>query len=135
MMVRGDAIRAAGLLDDRFWMYGEDLDWAKRIKDRGWKVIYNPAVTVLHVKRASSRQIQDRTQIEFYRAMLIFYYKHYRQSTPFWLHALVLFGIALKGGRALWPDVLAGRRLLKRPRFGEQLEVESQPAPASLARR
>jgi N-acetylglucosaminyl-diphospho-decaprenol L-rhamnosyltransferase len=126
MMVRGEAIRAVGLLDDRFWMYGEDLDWAKRIKDHGWKVIYNPAVTVLHVKRASSKQ-STRAQIEFYRAMLIFYYKHYRRSTALWLHLAVLLGIALKGGRVLWPDVLAGPRLLQRPGFGEQVE-----APAAL---
>jgi GT2 family glycosyltransferase len=133
MMVRGDAVREVGLMDDRFWMYGEDLDWAKRIKDRGWKVIYNPAVTVLHVKRASSRQIKHRTDMEFYRAMLIFYYKHYRQSTPFWLHSLVLLGIALKGGRALWPDVLAGPRLLQRPRFGSQVDV--LPEAAALPER
>lgn len=130
MMVRGEALRQVGLLDDRFWMYGEDLDWAKRIRDRGWKVIYNPAVTVLHVKRASSRQNKSRTDVEFYRAMLIFYYKHYRRSTPFWLHGLVLLGIALKGGRVLWPDVLAGPKLLQRPRFGELVEVEA-PAPAA----
>lgn len=131
MMVRGEALRAVGLLDDRFWMYGEDLDWAKRIKDRGWKVIYNPSVTVLHVKRASSRQNKALTGVEFYRAMLIFYYKHYRQTTPFWLHGLVLLGIALKGGRALWPDVLAGPKLLQRRRFGELVEADA-PAAAAL---
>lgn len=124
MLVRGEAIRAAGLMDDRFWMYGEDLDWAKRIKDRGWKVVYNPAVTVLHVKRASSKH-SSRAQLEFYRAMLIFYYKHYRRSTALWLHVAVLLGIAVKGGPALWPDVLAGARLLHRPGFGEQADTQS----------
>lgn len=104
MMVRTAAIRKVGLLDETFWMYGEDLDWAKRIKDAGWKVVYNPAVTVLHVKRASSRQ-NPRAQIEFYRAMPIFYYKHYRQGTPLLLHWLILLGLAIKGGRAIWPDL------------------------------
>ena len=37
-------------------MYGEDLDWAYALKQAGWQVRYNPAVTVLHVKRAASRQ-------------------------------------------------------------------------------
>ena len=117
MLVRTEAIEEVGLLDDRFWMYGEDLDWAKRIKDAGWRVIYNPEVTVLHVKRASSQQ-NPRARLEFYRAMLIFYYKHYRTSTAFWLHGLILFGIALKGGRAIWGDVAAGQKILRRPRFG-----------------
>lgn len=123
MLVRTEAVGRAGLLDDRFWMYGEDLDWAKRIRDDGWKVVYHPAVTVLHVKRASSRQ-NPRAQVEFYRAMLLFYYKHYRQTTSFWLHVLILLGIAAKGGRAVWPDVAAGRRILQRRRYG-------QPAVAS----
>ncbi len=105
MLVRGEAIRQVGLLDERFFMYGEDLDWAKRIKDAGWKVYYNPAVTVQHVKRAASRHSR-KAQVEFYRAMLIFYRKHYAAQTPLWLHTLVLAGILLKGGLALVGDVL-----------------------------
>jgi N-acetylglucosaminyl-diphospho-decaprenol L-rhamnosyltransferase len=104
MLVRRDVITRVGLLDEVFWMYGEDLDWAYRIKQAGWKVMYNPRVTVTHVKRAASRQSR-RAQHEFYRAMLIFYRKHYRQTTPWWLHSLILLGLALKGGRPLWRDL------------------------------
>jgi len=111
MLVRTKAIAQVGLMDERFWMYGEDLDWAKRIKDGGWKIIYNPAITVLHVKRASSSQSQ-RAHIEFYRAMLIFYYKHYYQETPFLLHWLIIFGIAIKGRGSLYRDIIAGKSIL-----------------------
>jgi N-acetylglucosaminyl-diphospho-decaprenol L-rhamnosyltransferase len=114
MLVRTAALEGVGLMDDRFWMYGEDLDWAKRIKDAGWRVVYHPAVTVLHVKRASSRQ-NPRAQLEFYRAMLIFYYKHYHQQTSFLLHWLVLLAVLVKGGRALWPDIVAGPAILQKP--------------------
>ncbi|MFZ0547956.1 MAG: glycosyltransferase family 2 protein [Candidatus Promineifilaceae bacterium] len=114
MLVRREAIADAGLMDERFWMYGEDLDWAKRMKDKGWKVVYYPKVTVLHVKRASSRQ-NHRATIEFYRAMLIFYYKHYYGRTAFWLHYLVIFGIALKGGPSIFDDVRAGPKILNVP--------------------
>ncbi|RME44097.1 MAG: glycosyltransferase family 2 protein [Chloroflexi bacterium] len=100
MMVRREAIQAAGLLDERFFMYGEDLDWALRIKQAGWKVYYNPKVTVLHYKRAASAGNQ-RANFEFYRAMYLFYEKHYAANTPFWLHWLVMAGIGLKGGRRL----------------------------------
>ena len=112
MMVRVEAVSRVGLMDERFWMYGEDLDWAKRMKDVGWKVVYNPEVTVLHVKRASSRHSQ-RAQIEFYRAMLIFYYKHYRQGTSVLLHWLILLGIVIKGGRPIIGDVLSGPSILQ----------------------
>lgn len=111
MLIRGKAIQKVGLMDEQFFMYGEDLDWCKRIKDAGWRIMYNPEVTVLHVKRASSRQ-NPRAQVEFYRAMLIFYYKHYRPDTSLLLHWLILAGVALKGGRAIWPDVAAGPAIL-----------------------
>ncbi len=104
MMVRREAIQRVGLFDETFFMYGEDLDWAYRIKQAGWTVKYNPRVTVTHVKRAASRQSR-RAQHEFYRAMLIFYRKHYRRTTPWWLHSLILIGLALKGGRPLWRDL------------------------------
>lgn len=112
MLVRTTAIQQVGLLDEQFWMYGEDIDWAKRIKDQGWKVVYNPGVVAYHVKRASSRQSR-RAQIEFYRAMLIFYYKHYYSQTSRWLHSLIVLGVALKGGPAVWRDVWAGSNILR----------------------
>jgi GT2 family glycosyltransferase len=94
MLVRREAIAQAGLLDETYFMYGEDLDWAYQIKAHGWKIYYNPAVTVTHVKRASSRR-SPKAQVEFYRAMNIFYRKFYAHNTPFWLHGLVVAGINL----------------------------------------
>jgi len=97
MLVRAEAIAQVGLMDGQFFMYGEDLDWAYRIKAAGWRVYYNSAVTVLHVKRASTRQ-NPRAQVEFYRAMDIFYRKHYAAETPWWFHALIVSAISLRQG-------------------------------------
>jgi len=104
MQVRREAIAQVGLMDETFFMYGEDLDWAYRVKKAGWTIWYNPAVTVLHVKRAASRQSR-RAQMEFYRAMLIFYRKHYRATTPLWLHSLILTGLMLFGGKPIWHEI------------------------------
>ncbi len=104
MQVRREAIEQVGLLDETFFMYGEDLDWAYRIKTAGWKVYYHPKVQVTHVKRAASRQSQ-RAQFEFQRAMLLFYRKHYRRTTPLWLHLLVMLGLLVKGGPQLLPEI------------------------------
>jgi len=104
MQVRREAIEQAGLLDETFFMYGEDLDWAYRIKKAGWKVFYHPQVVVKHVKRAASRK-SKKAQFEFQRAMLIFYQKHYRATTPLWLHSLVILGLLLKGGPSLWSEI------------------------------
>ena len=97
MLVRGEAIKQVGLLDETFFMYGEDLDWAFRIKEQGWQVWYNPDVTVLHVKEAASKT-SSKARFEFYRAMTIFYRKHYEAETPRWLHWLIVSGIGLIGG-------------------------------------
>lgn len=104
MLVRREAIEQAGLLDEAFFMYAEDLDWAFRIKSGGWKIMYHPQVQVLHVKRAASRQSQ-RAQFEFWRAMLIFYRKHYEATTPIWLHSLIMMALLIRGGRNLWPEI------------------------------
>jgi GT2 family glycosyltransferase len=121
MLVRREAIMQAGLLDETFFMYGEDLDWAKRITGAGWQVWYNPAVTVTHVKEAASRH-SYRARVEFYRALTIFYEKHYKATTSFWMDWLIRGGIAFFGQL----DLL-GRRLR-----GQGL-VASQRRPASTA--
>lgn len=104
MQVRREVIAAVGLLDETFFMYGEDLDWAYRIKNAGWKIVYHPQVVVRHVKRAASRR-SKKAQFEFWRAMLIFYRKHFRATTPIWLHSLVMLGLLVKGGRGLWLEM------------------------------
>jgi GT2 family glycosyltransferase len=109
MMARGEAVQQVGLLDENFFMYGEDLDWAYRIKQAGWKIYYNADVTVLHYKEATSkgnRAIRPKTRYEFYRAMHLFYRKHYAATTPSWLRALVLIGLILRGGVAILSEGL-----------------------------
>lgn len=79
MMVRAEIREQVGLLDERYFMYGEDLDWAYRIKQAGWRIMYVPITTVTHVKRASSRQRRPATIRAFYDAMRIFYGTYYEQ--------------------------------------------------------
>ncbi len=97
MQVRGEAVRQVGLLDEAYFMYGEDLDWAKRIKTAGWEVWYNGEVEVTHVKEASSRKSR-KARLAFYEAMWIFYRKHYRTNSSWVLDKLIWLGIALIGG-------------------------------------
>lgn len=96
MIVRSEAVSQVGMLDESFFMYGEDLDWAFRIKSRGWKVLYNPAVVVLHYKGESSRRHPRKAILEFYRAMHLFYRKHYAAQTNVLLGALIVAAIWAK---------------------------------------
>ncbi|MBI4786099.1 MAG: glycosyltransferase family 2 protein [Chloroflexi bacterium] len=104
MMLRTEALCQAGLLDEAYFMYGEDLDLALRIKRRGWQVYYNPAVQVLHYKRAASAG-SARAQYEFWRAAYIFYKKHYAATTPLPLRAIIFLGLAAKGGQNLMDEM------------------------------
>ncbi len=107
MLVRREAIREAGLMDESFFLYGEDLDWAYRIKQAGWKIFYNPAVTVHHVKRASAQQ-NPRARLEFYRAMRIFYHKHFAEQTPWYVHGLIVGTLSARLGLEQLRIALAG---------------------------
>lgn len=100
MMMRGTALHQAGLLDEKFFMYGEDLDLCYRIKANGWRVHYYPAVTVLHVKGAASRKNAAQATAAFYDAMKIFHDKHYRAHYPAPVNLAVDLGVALLRVRA-----------------------------------
>ncbi|OGO05264.1 MAG: hypothetical protein A2Y73_08515 [Chloroflexi bacterium RBG_13_56_8] len=106
MLMRSGALEQAGLLDEDFFMYGEDLDLAYRIKQHGWRVVYNPEVTVLHVKGAASRQASARSIAAFYHAMRVFHNKHYRSQTFFLVNWAIDLAIAFMGRVALLRDRL-----------------------------
>lgn len=96
MMVRKEVINNVGLLDETFFMYGEDLDWCFRIKEDGYKVIYYPEAVTIHYKGGSSKRKRYKTIYEFHRAMFIFYNKHYRNKYNFIVTGIVFAAIAVK---------------------------------------
>jgi GT2 family glycosyltransferase len=79
LLVRRAVIERIGLLDEQFFMYGEDLDWCLRARQAGWTVRYEPSIVVQHQHGAASRQRAFRTNVYFFRAMDLFYRKHYVQ--------------------------------------------------------
>lgn len=109
MLLRASVIAEVGLLDEQFFMYGEDLDWCYRIKQYGWRVVYYPGVVVHHYKRASSTRRAMPSIRAFYEAMRIFHRKHYAATTAAPLNALIELGITAKELLAL------GRNLLLPP--------------------
>lgn len=126
MQVRREAIAQVGLLDEAFFMYGEDLDWAKRCKDAGWEVWYNGACEITHVKEAASSR-SAKSRIDFYEAMWLFYAKHYRASTGPLLDKLILAGIVGKGGLDTARHLL--RTILRPPAATARTAAHAPPAP------
>ncbi|MFN2241250.1 MAG: glycosyltransferase family 2 protein [Anaerolineae bacterium] len=106
MLIRGQALSEAGLLDEQFFMYAEDLDLCYRIKQRGWQVWYNSAVTVLHYKGQSSRQRSEFANLQFYQTMRLFHDKHFKEQSSFLMNWLIYAGVGCMGGWALLRDRL-----------------------------
>ncbi len=84
-LVRREVVTQVGLLDEDYFMYAEDIDWCYRIGRAGWKIMYNPMVTILHKKKQSGRSniLRKRrvtTEIYFHTYNWLFYKKHYAKK-------------------------------------------------------
>jgi N-acetylglucosaminyl-diphospho-decaprenol L-rhamnosyltransferase len=55
LCVRAEAARRVGLFDERFFLYSEELDWCRRFRAAGWRVVYYPEAEVVHLEGASTR--------------------------------------------------------------------------------
>lgn len=95
ILMRSKVMDEIGPLDETFFMYGEDIDLCYRIKKAGYKIVYYGKVKITHLKGASSKKQKNKLIYEFYRAMYIFYHKHYRDRYSPLLNGLVYIGIAL----------------------------------------
>ncbi|OPA76072.1 glycosyl transferase family 2 [Paenibacillus selenitireducens] len=96
MLVRREAIDQVGMLDEEFFMYGEDIDWCYRIKEAGWQIYYYAETKITHYKGASSRRKPYKIIYEFHRAMYLFHRKHYRKKYAILTNGLVYIGIFVK---------------------------------------
>lgn len=77
MLTTRAAIERVGLLDESFWMYGEDLDWCVRFREAGYRAMYDGRVTAIHLKGGSTgRARSPRLNWHFHRSMWIFYRNH-----------------------------------------------------------
>ncbi|MBP1991130.1 glycosyltransferase family 2 protein [Paenibacillus eucommiae] len=111
MLVRREAIDQVGMLDEEFFMYGEDIDWCYRIKQNGWGIYYYPRTSIVHHKGASSRRKPYKIIYEFHRAMYLFHQKHYRNKYPMLVNGLVYAGIGVKFLISLVMNKLVRRKM------------------------
>jgi len=82
LLVRRADAEAVGLLDERFFMYAEDVDFCAAIRARGRKVLFTPAAEVVHVRGQSVASAPAATEAAYRRSQLAFYAKHHPRWTP-----------------------------------------------------
>lgn len=96
LVARREMLDQIGLLDERFFMYCEDVDIAYRAKQSGWKVMYFPGATVVHLRARSSDQNPVPMIIAFHRSMYAFFKKHYSDQSSVLTRAVVPLGLIFR---------------------------------------
>ena len=92
LLVRRADAEAVGLLDERYFMYTEDVDFCAAIRGRGRRVLFTPEVEVVHVRGRSAASAPAATERQYRRSHLAFYEKHH----PRWVPVLKLY-LRLRG--------------------------------------
>jgi GT2 family glycosyltransferase len=99
MLMRSEALEKVGLLDEAFFMYGEDIDLSYRIIKGGYSNYYFPETRIIHYKGESTKKSSVNYVFVFYRAMIIFAEKHFSQKNAklfsFLINAAIYFRATL----------------------------------------
>ena len=77
LLIRRETWERVGGLDERFFLFLEETDWCFRAKQAGWRVVYDPRISVTHLGEYSVNQNPQRNLPQFYRSYVQFYRKHF----------------------------------------------------------
>jgi N-acetylglucosaminyl-diphospho-decaprenol L-rhamnosyltransferase len=105
LMARREAIEQVGLLDEGFFMYSEELDWCRRFREAGWRVVYLPTARIVHHRGKSSEQVVAARHIHFQSSKVHYFRKHHGAAAA---GALRLFLL----GNYIWQLGLEGTKWL-----------------------
>lgn len=93
MMMTKECLRQVTGFDEDFFMYGEDIDLCRRVRQAGYKVWYYPKTYSYHFKGQSSKKVSKFSLFHFHNAMWIYYKKYYYHKSSFIMNGLVYLGI------------------------------------------
>jgi N-acetylglucosaminyl-diphospho-decaprenol L-rhamnosyltransferase len=102
LMVRRQVIDEVGPLDERFFMYCEEIDWCMRIKEAGWEIVCCPRAEIVHYVAQSTRQFREDMYVELHKSRYRLYEKHYGSGFRRIAGWLVLLGVSWQEQRARW---------------------------------
>ncbi len=98
MLLRRKALDEVGLLDEDYFMYGEDIDLSYRITQGGYKNYYFPQTRIIHYKGESTKKSSVNYVVVFYRAMQIFAQKHFSHKNAGIFNFMINFAIWFRAG-------------------------------------
>ena len=101
MLLRAETLAKCGLLDEEYFMYGEDIDLSYRIILSGYKNYYFADTTIIHYKGESTKKSSVNYVLVFYKAMAIFARKHFSQNRAKLFSFLIHFAIYLRAATSI----------------------------------
>jgi GT2 family glycosyltransferase len=101
MLIKKEALDKAGLLDETFFMYGEDIDLSYRITQAGYKNYYFADSSIIHYKGESTKKGSVNYVIVFYKAMAIFAGKHFSSKNARLFTFLIYLAIYIRAAAAI----------------------------------
>ena len=107
LLVRPDAARHVGLLDEDYFIYAEEVDWCMRLRRAGWEIWCVPHARIIHHEARSTRQFRDKMFVELWKARFILFQKNYSRAFNRAARVLVQRGIE-RVMRAARNDALRG---------------------------
>jgi GT2 family glycosyltransferase len=102
LALRRAALDEVGLFDEAFPLFFNDADLCFRLREAGWRVVFEPKARVLHLGGASTRQVRPAAILQSHRTLLRFYRKHYRGRIGWGAYWAVLVGAWV----TMWPRAL-----------------------------
>lgn len=96
LLLPRQVVEQVGPMDEAYFMYSEELDWCRRIRQAGWKVIYFPAAKIIHLSGKSSEQASTARHINFNRAKLRYFRKYHGRLTAALIRVWLLAGFAMQ---------------------------------------
>ena len=91
-LIRKSLFDQLGGFDETFFMYFEESDLCQRARELGWKVLYTPEVSVIHIRGYSVDKVSDRMNLEYRKSQLYYYQKH----RPLWEQIVLRLYLLLK---------------------------------------
>ena len=114
-MVRRKVIDQIGAFDERFWIYAEEIDFCYRMKKRGWKRLFDPAISVVHHESQSVGPKNDKMALQNHLSFLLFLKKHY----PAYSYRLYYWRSQVF--RTVWRGIGSVAQLLNKQKISESL--------------
>jgi N-acetylglucosaminyl-diphospho-decaprenol L-rhamnosyltransferase len=110
MLVRSEAAEQVGYLDDDFFVYSDEVDFARRLRTAGWRSMYVPAATAVHHEQLSSDSVPERRIVEMARNRDLYMRKHHSAAAARAVRWLTAWSYALRALAALVLPGHAARR-------------------------